>query len=346
MSTQTSESNDARGGISDPQKSEIEDENINTYKPVNNRQFRRNRKRSVLVNVGYFIKKMKGTFKHTSTTENRLGTKSNVHDLSNLYGDMDENKNSNMSPSVGLLDVGKIIDFDTSQEDLVDIDALFDNLISKIDDSVNLSQTSNPDSRSDNLFDAPDSDGCGNTWKTVNSANSDMVQLNDNRITNSSEQKVDFDQKLVSDIKGSSKLITVVTPPPRSNKRPVITDNQNAKEFYHGKSNLKDVSDKLSLDFEHVAQLDDNHKNCSNSNDRVNSLANYLNKKSVNFSSNVSLPKTYAGNEYDQSDPCVAYTLEELKNPEYIQSLKSEINEFKKTEMTVHEDSKSSTHYV
>ena len=331
--------------ISNLHKSKTKNENIYRNKLVKNDPSKYNKQRPLLTNVYTFIQKLRHKFIHTSINKRTLNVESNINGLIDSHENLDEHGISNMVSSTETLDVGKIIDFDMLHEHLVDIDILFDNLISKIEGSTNSPQIENPDLKFDGFLDSFGSDDCNDISATITSIDSDISQFNDNGTTVSSYHDFDFDQKLISDFSVLGKLITILSPPPRSNERPIITDIENAKDFYCRKSEFRNFIDKLKLDFENVIVLDGNNKSYSKS-DRLNNLSSISNKKKVNFSSDVCLCKTYADDEYNRSDSHIANVLDAFENPEYVQLIRSEINGFKLKEMIVHEDSKSFTHFI
>lgn len=327
-----------RDKISYLQKSRIENQNIDGRKFIRNEPLEYNRKRSSLTNICSFIQKLRCKFKYTPVSKNDLDMKPIMNDLISLYGNMNEHKISEAISSTEAIDVGKMIDFDILQEDLVDIDMLFNELMSKIDRTTNSPQIEKPDINLDDLLKSFDSEHGDNTSTTITSTDSSMPQSNDNNTTIFSDHDFDFDRQLIADFSVLSKLITIMSPPPRSNERPIITDAEYAKKFYYGKIIFKNFINKLKLDFANVIILDDRSKPCFDGGNLNNSW-NYPNKKKVNVSSDISFHKTFTDNEYDRSDSNGAYTLHGLKNPKYAQPLKSEINEFKQKEMTVYEDS-------
>ena len=346
MHTHSSMNYSVKDKTSHHQKSRIENRTIDRNKLIRDGPLKCNKKRPSLTKICSFIQKLSYRFKDTLVSKNALDMEPSINDLIGLYGNMHEHKISEIISLTEVIDVGKTIDFDILQEDLVDIDMLFDDLVSKIDRTTNLSQEWKPNLNWDNLFDPFDLEHSNNTLTTITSIDSYMSHLSGNNTTISFDNDFELDLKLISDFSVLSKLITIISPPPpRSKERPIIPNIDNAKDFYYGKMEFRNFIDKLKLDFANVIILDDSSKSCSN-NGSLDNVSKCLNKKKVSFSTDITLGKTYTDNEYDRSDSNVAYTLQALTNPEYVQSIKSEINEFKQKEMIVHKDSILFTHFI
>lgn len=235
MQTYSSTNYNVRDKISNYQKSRIENQNIDKNKLIRDVPLKYNNKHLLLTKICSFIQKIRCRFKYRSISKNNLDIKSSMNVLISLYGNIDEHKISEKISLTETMDVGKMMDFDTLQESLIDIDMIFNNLISKIDQSMSSLQTEKPDSNLDDSLEPFDLEHDHNTLSTITPIDNYLPQLSGNKITIFSDHDLDFDQQLISDFSVLSKLITIILPPSRSRKRLITKDNENAKKFYYEK---------------------------------------------------------------------------------------------------------------
>lgn len=226
------------------------------------------------------------------------------------------------------IDVGKNMDIDVSDTSFMDSDLLFDSLLLKAEKpKVPHILALQP------FIDLPYLDK-----ETFISEDSDLTNDEDSENDISSI----FDDSLLSDFSLLGNMITLRSPPPRSNHRPKMSSIENTKKFYHSKVEFKDFINRLNMDFENVIV-----------NDTVNDIkANYsifrpqyISKRTVRFASNVYISKVATKEEYDRCDHTFRQNRQLLNNPEFVDSIKWEINEFKKNEMVVNSDSINYTQF-
>ncbi|CAL9730115.1 hypothetical protein MOUN0_I06986 [Monosporozyma unispora] len=220
------------------------------------------------------------------------------------------------------IDVGKNMDINISEQSFMDTDLLFDSLLLK----VNKPKT--PHILTSQTFPILS----GMDKETLTSEHSNLSNFEDSETDLSSI----FDDSLISDFGLLGDMITLRSPPPRSNHRPKIASIENAKRFYHSKLEFKDFINRLNMDFENVIVYD-----------TVNEIKNnysipqpqYIYKHNVRFASNVYISKVATKEEYDRCDHIFLRNRQLLNNPDFVDSIKWEINEFKKNEMVVNKNS-------
>lgn len=133
--------------------------------------------------------------------------------------------------------------------------------------------------------------------------------------------------------------------PPRSTRRPTLANKESARSFYHpnhvGSDSSEELLRRLYRDWKAV-HIDDTHSPFA----EVKPLDSKL--KTLRFSGDIYVNDTWSPLEYQRSDKKFIKNrrrMMQLENEGFIQEIKIELNEFKRSDMIVHEESVQFTHY-
>ncbi|SCV03895.1 LAMI_0H11804g1_1 [Lachancea mirantina] len=239
------------------------------------------------------------------------------------------------------------IDLDDDESDmLMDIDLVFDSLLLKSDHSRITRAIQSKTQQSD-----PASTGVDTTPDLPATVQSQL------------QQDTLLDPKLINDFSKLGSLIDLEKeqgtkksvpdprsyPPPRSQKRPRLLNKDSAVGFYRqhaSKGNTPpEFTEALLQDLYrdwHVV-----HLNCNVTSLRP-SIRDKTLPKSVRFGDSVFVNDTYAAADYERSDKTfikMRRKIMQKNSANFVSAIKLELNEFKRNEMPVHEDSSGNTHF-
>lgn len=166
------------------------------------------------------------------------------------------------------------------------------------------------------------------------------------------ESTIDYD--LIAEFSKLGEYIdeTPITPatssphlPPRSARRPTLTNKDSARLFYHpsnaGRDSSEELLRRLYRDWKTV-HIDSTHSPSAESKVLDPDL------KALRFSGDIYVNDTWSPLEYQRSDKRFIKNrrrMMQLENEGFIQEIKVELNEFKRCDMIVHEESVQFTHY-
>lgn len=226
------------------------------------------------------------------------------------------------------------VDDDDDDDQLLDIDLVFDSLLLKNDHStlkpVSLHQPE----------------------KALPKKEPGPEALDNRPSTGASEEGI-IDLELISEfsrlgsfiIDGDEPKKQVQVPPPRSLKRPRLSDKESAVGFYrhhaaHSALGLdpdQRLARNLQRDWEFV------HFDAT-----VSSTSLSSEPKKLRFGHSVYVRDTYAADEYERSDKKFIRNRRKMmqtQNMAYIDAVKTQLNQFKRSEMKVHGASLHNTHF-
>ncbi|SCU90482.1 LADA_0F04390g1_1 [Lachancea dasiensis] len=227
-------------------------------------------------------------------------------------------------------------DEDDEDDQLLDIDLVFDSLLLKNDHPV-----PKPLSYINAIEKASMTEG--SDFQGVEQKNEEFV---DNNVDYQLVQEFSRLGNFITDETSERRRSGAVSPPPRSLKRPLFASKASVAGFYRQSG---ERVDKISLDLrlDHSLKKDwefihyDAVISASLSEDKAA-------VKKLRFGHAIYVKDTYASQEYERSDKKFIRgrrRMMQTQNMAFIDAVKSQLNEFKKSEMKVHGDSVQNTHY-
>ena len=230
------------------------------------------------------------------------------------------------------LSLDPIITEDNS-DDLMDTDLIFDSILLK----VNNGKTSSPTKK----------------FKKIETK-APLIQKSSEDSIEEPYQDTNFiDHNLVNDFAKLGDFINLsITddcnqPPPRSTKRPTLESKQTASEFYNAQPN---IIRRLQNEFGIV--LIDEKPICNayvseNQISILKSTTNSSTSKTVQFTNKVYLTNTYSVTDYERKDELFKRRMAMLMQGDrlFFDSVKKELNHYKRHEMPVHQDMRSYTQF-
>ena len=230
------------------------------------------------------------------------------------------------------LSLDPIITEDNS-DDLMDTDLIFDSILLK----VNNGKTSSPTKKFKKietkapLIQASSKDSIEEPYEDTN--------FIDHNLVNDFAKLGDFINLSITD--------DVNQPPPRSTKRPTLESKQTASEFYNAQPN---IIKRLKNEFGVV--LIDERPICNayisgNQISILKSTAHSSTSKTVQFTNQVYLTNTYSVTDYERKDILFKKRMAMLMQGDrlFFDSVKKELNHYKRHEMPVHQDMRSYTQF-
>lgn len=149
-----------------------------------------------------------------------------------------------------------------------------------------------------------------------------------------------LDDNILSEFDCLGQLITLQSPPPRSEFRPKLSSMQHASKFYHSKADFKEFITRLYSDFENVVVFETARESSTGQCRGNEERSRHNDPSTVKFSTAVHVNRVETREEYDRCDRNFLRNRDLLLNStEFLDSIKWEINEFKRCEMVVHRDS-------
>lgn len=220
-----------------------------------------------------------------------------------------------------------------SDDILMDTDLVFDSLLLKADTSRPSYQQKQVELRQ-KLKDLPKSDSAS----TINELDTTPEQTPKEAESNIDYELISEFSRLGSFIEDSSKLASL---PPRSAKRPTLPDKEVAKSFYHPVYGETDhcLIKRLYRDWK-VVQIDKSFHEVD--------VKAAPGKKGLRFADEIYVNDTWSKFDYQRSDKRFIKNrrrMMQLENEGFIRDIKVELNEYKRSEMHVHQESVRFTHF-
>ncbi|CEP63314.1 Afr1p LALA0_S07e07316g [Lachancea lanzarotensis] len=233
----------------------------------------------------------------------------------------------------------EVDDYDDDDDQLLDIDLVFDSLLLKSDHpttATSISQKTTQRALSPEV-------------KSSEPAIEKKVIVEDSNIDYGLVEEFSRLGSLIADDNKSSESLAV-TPPPRSLKRPLLANKESMAGFYRKHASENKVADpdarldvNLKRDWENV------HYDTVIALVTVHEQPNKgIIPKRLRFGQSVYVKDTYAASDYERSDKKFIRArrrMMQTQNMTFIQAVKHQLNEFKKEEMMVHNESLKNTHY-
>ncbi|SCU87434.1 LAFA_0E06700g1_1 [Lachancea sp. 'fantastica'] len=234
----------------------------------------------------------------------------------------------------------EVDEFDDDDDQLLDIDLVFDSLLLKNDHPI----TTAPKARE--------------TPQQAISRDAEPSKPVDKNQTTTEESNIDYG--LIEEFSRLGSFIAdgyqppenslVMSPPPRSLRRPLLANKESVAGFYRKHSSENKTSDpderldaNLKREWENVYY------------DTVIAIVavhqqpvKEVQPKKLRFGQAVYVKDTYAANDYERSDKKFIRArrrMMQTQNMAFIQAVKHQLNDFKREEMKVHNESLKNTHY-
>lgn len=222
-----------------------------------------------------------------------------------------------------------------ANECLMDTEFIFNDILSKVDEN-------------DSNLELASLIAKGSEYQTDDETTMEETSLDDSKEEQQLEQEdsdiLDFkkdlykiDYEIIEDFAKLGDAINLVAPP-RSIRRPNISNTEQARKFYYAINEVDEFMKRISQKWENVVV------------DEVPKSTNFTNsaEKKLKFSNDVYVTNTYTVHEYQRCDINYLETKTQMVSDstgDFVNSLKIELNEYKRTEMIIHVDSIDNTHF-
>lgn len=276
----------------------------------------------------------------------------------------DFNENTLVEPELyETIDVGKDLftDLDIDQNDndknncknlLFDSDLIFDSLLLKADKTINNNSNIILNglnyAKNNGISSINSNKLIQNDIQFINKDNNHQKIIIDNDID--SELEVDMDMDM--DLDNDNDVTLLDEPvsndcffenfiPPRSDKRPIITNSPSMRlslilDSYQ--NNMDHLIQRLELQFDNIILID--------AHDQVRPPHYIHCNKQVRFAPDIYVTETWDFSEYPRQNPFFqAEHKSQLNNIQYLETVKRELNQYKSTEMSVHAESQQFTQF-
>lgn len=237
-------------------------------------------------------------------------------------------------------------DYDDDDNILMDTDLVFDSLLLKADEK-HLSAVNKQKDLAKKLSQSDTTKNDDNSTKEID--------VRAHKEEGTLDPQLDYD--LISDFSKLGSIInqfpTLPDPqadvslklPLRSNKRPVMTNKDSIRSFYqtnrHNTEYTSRLLERLNQEWT-LVHLDQSIKSS------LGQGVSMLKNRQLRFSGSIYVNDTWSPHEYERCDKKFIKNrrrMMQLENERFVQAIKFELNEYKRNDMIVHQDSAQYTHF-